>query len=265
MLRGPLLAVVLLTFCRPAFAELKLHDVKARHGQLGPQRQSLKVAPGDEVVFSFVLDGFQTSGDGKVDCELLQKITSPDGRELSSKVPIKDNPAFAGNRMPGYAVLNLPFVTPPGDYQLHITVTDKIGNASASFERTVTVMEPALALIRPRFSYEAEGKIPAGLTAVVGTRLHWRAFAVGFDRAQQKMDVVLTMQLHDGAGAPLMPRPVTIHATNANADQVAKTDFVNFSAFFTCNRPGTFRVSITLTDRIAEKSVTFDAPVTVVD
>jgi hypothetical protein len=265
MFRTLLVISGVLGFCVSARAELQIHDIKPRHGHLGPLRDSLKVVPGEEVVFSFYVSGVQSDAAGKVDGELVQKITSADGKELTSKLPLKDIVAFGGGRMPGYAFIAFSLKTLPGDYQLHVTVTDKLANESASFERTVTVGEPTFALIRPRLSYDPEGKIPAGLTNVVGTRLFCRMAAVGFDRSEQKIDLSMTMRLYDDAGKELMPQPMTVNYANADAGQVAKIDIVNLNAFFTCNRPGTFRASFTVTDRLTDKRATFEAPLRVVE
>ena len=262
-----LIVIALVTgLAAPAAAELKVQDVKARHGPHGPERATLDVFPGDELVLTYTLTGMQTDTDGKVDCELRQTITAPDGKVLvDNKTPIKEALAFGGGHLPGFAAASFGVNTRPGKYVVGVTITDKLRDETVSFERTANVLKPDLAIVRPRLSYDPEGKTGAGLTNVLGTRLFFRLVAVGFDRSQKKIDLTMTVQHYDEKGKELMPKPLTVKTKSDDEEEVAKADSATFNGSFACNRPGTFKMKIVITDNVTNKSATFEAPLKVVE
>jgi hypothetical protein len=255
-----------LALAAPAAAGLKLQDIKARHGAHGPERASLDVAPGDEVVFTYTLTGVGTDPDGKVDCELRQTISDAGGKVLlDNKTPIKEALGFGGGYMPGVAAPAFGITTPPGKYVVKVTITDKLREETVSFERAVTVVKPDFAVVRPRLSYDAQGKSAAGLTNVLGTQLFFRMIAVGFDRSQKKIDMTMTVHYYDDKGKDLLPKPLMVSTKTDDEEKVAKADSVTFNGSFACNRPGSFKVKIVITDNMAKKSATFEVPLKVVE
>lgn len=266
MPRSLLALAFVLGLTAPALAELKIQNIKARHGHFGPERASLDVYPGDEIDFTYSITGVQSDADGQVDCEIELKATDEAGKTLfNRKTPIKEVLAFGGTSMPGFANLGLGLTTKPGKYSLALTVTDKLSQETASFERTVTCLKPDFTIVRPRFSYDAEGKAGAALTAVVAQKIFFSMTAAHFDRTAKKIEMTWTMQLYDAKGKELMPKPLTVKVASDDEEAVAKNETVTFSGSFTCGQPGAFKVKITATDKVNNKTATFEAPIKVLE
>jgi hypothetical protein len=250
----------------PALADLKIQDVKARHGRHGPERASLDVVPGDELIITFTATGVQTDKVGKCNCDMTIKITDANEAVLvNNTTPIKELMALAGGSLPGVASTSFGANTSPGKYVLTVTLADKILNETASFERAVTVVKPDFAVIRPRLSYDPDGKTSAGTTHSLGTQLHFRMLATNFDRSEKKIDLTMSVQYYDDKGQALMPRPLTAHTKVDDEDQVAKAEFATFNGSFACNRTGTFKLKVVITDNISKKTATFESPLKIVE
>ena len=68
-----LLAVLTLAADPPA--DLKLSNIRATHGLLGPKRTEKKVLPGESVFVCFDIDGITVNGDGKVQYSVATEVT----------------------------------------------------------------------------------------------------------------------------------------------------------------------------------------------
>lgn len=266
MTRLTLLLALALLPAAAAAADLKIDKVKARYGELGPERAALDVPPGDEVHFTFNVSGLKTDEAGKVGVEFRQVVTAEGGEVLLDKSATNEQVmAFGGDSLPSFAAFSFGKATPPGKYTLKVTVTDKLGKGSASFERAVTCVKPAFALVRRELHHDAERKAPAGTTAALGARVYYRFLATEYDRSKQKLDLQMTVQVYDDKRQPQMPKPVVVSAATDDAAAVAKTEQVTFTGFLTANRVGTFTVRIAVTDNLTKQTVTWEFPLTVVE
>ncbi len=264
MLRALLGAVVIVATSGPGWAQIKIRDVKARHGAHGPLRSSLEIVPGDEIVFSYAVGGMKTDDDGRVNGELKLKVTTESGEVLIDKSsPVKDVLAFGGATLPGFANLNLGLNTPPGKYKFNLTFIDSIQNQSDSFERILTCRKPEFAIVKPRFSFDDRGESSASLTTTLGQRIYFNLAVVGFDKSKDKIDVTMKMQFTDEKGNSLMPKPLVVNVATDDTEKVKELLAVPFRGSFNCNRIGNFKLKITVIDNVAEKTTTFEAPVKV--
>ncbi len=264
MLRAVCPWLVLTMLAAPAWADLEIRDVQAAHGPLGPQRTSLRVAPGDEIVFRYRIAGIRTDQDGRAQAELRLQVTDADGKALiDNKEAIGGILALGGQTLPGTARVSFGPDTPAGDYRLRVSISDKLGAGTASFERELTCTEPAFALVKLRFSRDEAGEIACAAGGTLGQTLHIRCAAVGFERAKASPRVVFTLQVLDTGGKPLMPRPMRAEVAPGDAGRITQIESMAFQGLLVLNRVGEFRLHISATDEVGKQKAEFVAPLRV--
>lgn len=264
------LALVLLTLLTSpaAWAKIEIRDITATYTALGPERPaSLEIVPGDEVFFRYTIVGVRTDATGSAQGELRLQVTDSAGKSLIDNTePIGGLLAFGGQTLPGTAQVTFGPETTPGEYRLIVTITDKIGKETASFERKLTCLKPTFGLVQMGFTYDKEGNIPAAVTTggVLGQTLYIQCKAVGFERTKAKPHVIFTIQALDAAdGKPLLPKPVQADFAPDDPKQIADLDLVNFTGMLVLNRVGAFRLQITATDAVTKKKSEFTTPMRV--
>jgi hypothetical protein len=256
------LIVALLVLAAPAArADLEILNIQAVHGELGPVRTITETYPLDEIVYRFEVSGAKVNAEGKLDTVAKLRLTGPDGKVLvNNTVPLKGTLTFGGKSFPNDARLTLGEQAPPGDYLFKVTIEDNLANGSASFERKLTVKPAPFTIVRPRFYYDAEGKIPAPAKGVMGQTLHFRFSVLGCDRTKGEINTEMTLELFDKDGKTLLskPAPATIH--QKDPEIVKKVATLNFSGVLPLNRTGDFLLRVTVKDKLSMKTATFETP-----
>jgi hypothetical protein len=259
-----LLVTAALLSAATAHAKLEICDVEACEGRFGPARKSLGYVPGDSVQFRFVLAGLDVDRDGRITGDMTISLLGPGGEGLlEQSTRIEAMPPLGGRTVPGQATITLPGVMPAGRYTMGVAVRQKRSTGEASFRRELTILPAGFAAVRPGFFLDPEGKIPGPAGGVVGQTLFVRIRAVGFDRSTSRIDTLMRLQLFDEAGTPLMSRPLEDHEAADDPGVARKAESVDFDANFTLNRPGTYLMRVTLSDRIGGKMATYEAPIKV--
>jgi hypothetical protein len=152
---------------------------------------------------------------------------------------------------------------PIGEYTVKVTVTDNLARESDSFERKFKCKEQEFALVVVRFFQDADGRVPAPVGGVVSQTLYMKARGVGFDRSKGELDVEMTIEVLDPKGKPVMPKPIRTVIHNEDPKVVKSATVINLRGELVLNRPGDFVLKISLTDRLAKKTTTFEAPLKV--
>ncbi len=257
-----LCALLVLMPSAPAFAQLKIDNIKPRHGPHRPERTKLEFVPGDELVFTYTISGLAKTA---VEGTLEAKIQSADGKVATgAKENCKETLAFAGGSTNAWYAYHLPPDAAPGKYTASITYTDTT-LGKVSFERQFVVLEPTFAIVRPRFFFDPDRKIPASPNQLVGGTMFFSVDAVGFDRSAKRIDVTLSVQFHDEAGKPLRDEPLVVEQKIDDETEVESRPVISFSTWSVCNRVGTFKMKATVTDNVAKKSTTFETPIKVTE
>ena len=257
----PVAALVLLTLPSLAQAKLEIRDVQASHGQLGPERKSNAYVAGDQVYFRYTVAGFRLDDNGRLQGELHVKVTDAKGtKKLERESPLQQVVALGGDTMPGFASFHLDETFPPGEYELTVEVRDLRLKETASFRRKVVCKPEEFAIVQMRFFQDAAGEVPARVGGSVSQTLFVKFKAVGFDRGHDEIDIEMEIALLDQAGKPLNPKPIRAALHNEKPDEVKKIDRVTLSGTLTLNRPGSFVLRITVTDKMTKKKVVFEAP-----
>jgi hypothetical protein len=264
-MKGPFAAVALvLALTEPAHAKLEIRDVRAVQGMYGPERPSLEFYPGDEVFFRYVVTGFRTDAADRVDLAFTIKLIDAAGKPLLDQTTRqREVVVLGGDSFPAFANLIPGEKASPGVYRLKVTVRDNLSGEIAFFQRKLACKEPAFAIIKPRFSYDPAGKVPAPVGGLLGQTLHFRMDVIGYDRSGGKIRTRMEVRILDSKGRELMGKPLVARVASENKDEVTKATSLTFRGRFGLTRVGTFRVRITIFDEQGKQKTEFDAPLRV--
>ena len=262
-MRLPFLALLLLPL--PASAKLEVRNVQPAHGPLGPARTSDDVYPLDEYGVRYQVAGIKPDKDGKADLELTVRLTNAEGRAVYEVKPAarKFDMTLGGDTVQTFGFVTFPEKAAPGEYKLAVSVRDKTAGEATGFERKLTLKPAEFRIVALRFAHDAEGKVPAGTTLAAGDTLHYQFRAVGFDRSQKRVSLVMRVQVLDAAGKDVGAKPVEAKADVTDPAKAADARSATLGGQAALNRPGEFKLKITVEDTIAKKATTFETPLKV--
>lgn len=247
-----------------AQAELKLGEIQASHGPLGPQRETLDVFPHDELFFRFMISGAKLSDQGEASPSVTIKVLDKDDSELfSDTTPVTGVLALGGNELPGTAAVELGDQLPPGAYTLEVIVKDTLSGEEASFRREFQFKKAQFAIVSPRFAYDAEYKVAAPVGGITSQTLFFRLKAIGFDGSQGRIDAEMQVQVLDGNDQPMMPQPIKASLVNEDPNVVKQAPFLTFSGQMVLNRAGDFKLQIAVLDKVSGQETQFETPLRV--
>jgi hypothetical protein len=245
--------------------DLKLSNVRFTIGEMGPPRKEVRFLPGDIVYLSYDIVGLTIDTDGTARYRMAMEISDNTG-----KVYFKENPRdltdfvpLRGQVIPARAFVTVGLDQPPGQYVCKVTVTDNITKATASFNARFEVVKPDFGIVAVHPTLDPQRQIPAPTTAFVGQTLFINFSVVGFQRDSQKRqpNVVNEYQFLDETGRPLLVKPIS-QIVDRGLDENVPIYTLQFPLFL--NRPGKFTARITVTDKLTDKVVRFELPITVV-
>lgn len=248
----------------PAQADLSLTNVRSTHGLLGPERSNDSLSPGDLLFVSFDIDGITVDEGGKVKYSLALDLTDSGGKTVFKQAPqnLEAVISLGGNRAPAYAHLSVGLDTPPGDYQLKITVKDLASGKQQSLTRNFKVLPRDFALVRLAVSTDLEGRYPAAVFACgQGVLVHCSAVGFDRDRTSKLPNVVFQMRVLDDSGKPTLARPAI--GTLKKEELDPKQSGLEMGFPLSLNRPGKFMVELTATDQFSGKKAKASFPITV--
>ncbi len=246
----------------PDQSGLSLTHVRSTHGLLGPERRNDTLAPGDNYFLSFTINGIRVDAEGKVRYSMAIEASDASGKAVFRQLP-KEQEARAslgGDSVPAYAHLSIGLDTPPGEYQMKVTVKDLASGREQSLSRAFKVQAKDFALVRTTVTLDPEANYSAAVFAC-GQGVWVHCSAVGFTRGRDKQpDVVFEMRVVDASGKPTLTNAVTgTPPKNLPADLSA----LPMGFPLTLNRSGKFTVELQATDRITGKKATTSFPIVV--
>lgn len=247
----------------PAQSGLALTHVRSTHGLLGPERANETLAPGDILFVCFDIDGIKVEDDGKVRYSMAIDVSDSSGKVMFRQEP-KDTEArtsLGGSRVPAYATLNIGLDTPPGNYEVKVTVKDLASGRQQSLTRSLKVLPKGFALVRGSVSVDADSQYPAAVFAC-GQGVWVHCSAVGFGRrgADQQPNVVFEMRVLDETGRQTLAKAVT---NTVNKGIPAKEPALPMGFPLSLNRPGKFTVELQAVDQNSGKKAKLSFPITV--
>jgi hypothetical protein len=245
---------------------LTLSNVRNTYGELGGVRPEGKLLPGDVLFVGFDIEGITVAPDGKAEYSMAIEVVGKAGEVVwKDKEPIEkvDFIPLGGSKIPGKAFITIGLDQPAGAYTLKVTVTDKATKSAKTLERKFEVAPRDFGIAAVFASVDERGTIPAPTTGIVGQSVFIQFGVVTFarDPAKKQPDVQVEMAVIDEAGKPTLAKPVTF-TLNGGVDE--KDGGFTLRFLLPMTRAGKFTVRLKATDKIANKSATFDLPLVIV-
>ncbi len=261
----PIIAsLFLLVLSANAYAALEIREFQASHGSYGPKRENLNVFANEEVFFRYTVTGVRTDKHGNLDIVLDELVEDSGGKTVNSaSTTQKQRMALGGDSFTGQAIFTFPENFKLGKYKFTLKITDKVSGETTEKSVDMNLKATEFALVQPRFARDANGEIPAPAGGLIGETLHLSVRAVGLDLKGGLLDAEMNFQIYDKQNKPTMPEPITVTIREDNPKVLADVGFVRFKADFALNCTGEFTVKMTVTDKVAKKSVTFTSPLVV--
>src|SRR5262245_56968747 len=108
MIRSGLSIAALLLAAAVAQGGLEVRKVQAAYGLFGPERKTLELFPGDEVLFRFTVSGARLGDDGRTDIVLSLNLTNANSDILLAQdIPLRTAFGLGGDSFPAQARINL--------------------------------------------------------------------------------------------------------------------------------------------------------------
>jgi len=165
---------------------------------------------------------------------------------------------LGGGDLPSFAYWPIPMdEEAPGEYTMTITVTDgEDKKKTAELSKTFTVEKPKLAFVRTAFTHVArnDDPIPAPPICVAGQTLllHYTLIGFSFDKKTKKTDVTVTIRVLDDKGEPTLKK--TLKSDIKNDEKDAPGIMVFRPAQLELNKPGKYKIELTATCNVTEKT-----------
>jgi hypothetical protein len=256
--------LVALTLPADTPGELKLSNIRATHGLLGPQRLAKGVLPGDRVYVCFNIDGITVNADGKVKYSIATEVTDSKGKAIFKQEPrdLEVPLSLGGAAVPGYSEIDVGLSQPAGEYNLKLTVVDRAGNKTATFEHKFDIAPAGFGLVRFATTRDQKGEYPSNV-AGVGEALWLQFGVVGFerDKTSKLPQVEVELQILDEKDKPVGKAQTGV----VNKGVPDNVSMLPIQFLLSLNRPGKFTLVVTATDQLSKKSSTTKLPLSVLE
>jgi hypothetical protein len=243
---------------------LKLDNVRSTHGILGPARASEKYIPGDSLTLNFDIDGITVDSKGKVLYSIAIEVTNAADKSVMFRQKGQNQETvtvFGGNRVQGFAHLDLGTEQAPGDYSMTVTVTDLASQAVKDLSHKFTVVKPDFALVRLKTSSDRDGEFPVPVLGQGQTI--WLNFGIvgfGRDKTTKQPSVLLELNVIDDAGKATLDKPLS---KVVGMDVPEKNLAIPLQFPVSLTRAGKFTFEVTATDNVTKKTIKFALPLNV--
>jgi hypothetical protein len=246
--------------------ELTLDNVRLTHGVLGPVRSAAQVLPGDSLYVCFDIQGIRVDDSGKVQYSTGIEV-SDDAR---GKTILKQDPrnleataSLGGDRVPGFATINIGSAQPPGQYTLKVTVADRAGGGKGMLTKQFEVLPRDFGIVQVTTSADSDGFLPVPAPgAGQGLWLHFGAANFTRDKSTKQPKINVSVRVLTPDGTPTLANSL---ANSIDKDVPANTFVLPVRLSLLLNRPGKFTVEVKATDLVAGKEATLRFPLTVVE
>jgi hypothetical protein len=246
-------------------SSLQLKNIRTTYGPLMQVRKDNKVLPGDLYFVCFDIAGLKVQDNGKVLYGMGIELTRKGKTKPEFKRDPQDLEAFVslgGNTLPANAHVVIGTDTPPGEYTLNVTITDRAAKKSQKLSRDFEVIKPRLGFVRFGFTYDAS---PAPQVGVVGQTLLLHSALVGFtlDKKTNQPHFSMEVRVLDSKDQPVLKTPIRgdIKAVAKGFELLLPFDPIPL----VLNRPGKFKVVLKATDKLSKRTVEQTLDLTVHD
>jgi hypothetical protein len=248
--------------------ELKLTNVRMTAGELGPARSSAKLLPGDILFVGYDITGLSIEPNGQVKYKMSMEVIDSGGKAIFKQDPreLDDYIPLRGNSIPARAFVTIGLDQDPGNYTCKVTVEDGKSKAKDTLAMKFEVLKREYGIVAVYATYDLEGKISAPTTGSVGQTIFINFSVASFERDMKtkQPNVHFEFQVLDDRRQPTMAKPGE-HDQNEKSVPLVDAKEGAFQMRFPLfmSRPGKFTAKITATDKVTNKSATYELPVTI--
>jgi hypothetical protein len=243
--------------------QLSVDNVRTTHGPLGPTRPNNQILPGDQVCLCFEVQGFRTDAAGKIHYGVGLEATDSKGEMMFKNEP--SDVAIArptgGQAVPICAKVDVGLASPPGKYDLKVTVLDRTTGAQTSVTRSYELLPMRFGIVRVALTSDPDQTSSAAVLSQ--GRPGWINFQVvgfGRDKAQGQPRVTATMRVVDASGRSVLPQPSSGTISQGVPVQVGA---IPMQFKLTLAQTGRFTVELKVLDEISGRSATVNFPIQV--
>jgi hypothetical protein len=257
----PVLLLAAFAFSPVETGSLRLSNVRATYGVLGPDRPDNKILPGDTLVISYDIEGIQPAADGKAHYRIGMEVKDRAGAVHFKQAPkertVKMTPG--AQSLPGVATLHVGLDQPPGEYAVTLTVTDETQHSSKEVTKPYEVVSKQFGLVRVGIDGDATTK---SVDPLFHTDRPGRVSfsAVGFSHGpsgQPDVRVVMTVQ-QDGRTAFDRPNVGVLDKGVPGKALVVPMEFQ-----LQLTHSGRYTVELRAEDRVSGQTAAVTFPITV--
>jgi hypothetical protein len=243
---------------------LSVSNVRTTYGPLGPTRPNNQILPGDLVCLCFDVQGFQVNSAGKIHYGVGLEATDSKGRMVFKNEPsdVELASPTSGQSVPICAKVDVGLASPPGKYDLNVTIVDRTAGTKASVTRSYELVPLKFGIVRVSLTSDREGQNSAEVFSQ--GKPGWINFtAVGFgrDKVQGQPRVTVTMRVLDQSGRSVLPEPSSGTINQGVPPQVGAVP-MQFRLLLA--QTGRFTVELKATDDITGQSATVTFPIQIV-
>jgi hypothetical protein len=238
----------------PAQGGLEFKNVRPTYGFLGPERKDNSLLPGDVYVLAFDIEGLMVGKDDRILYAMGVELVNAKGESQFKKDPqdLEAVNTLGGSRVPAFANAQIGLDTAPGKYTLIVTVNDRAAKTSKQLRNEFEVMPLRFGLTRFGFS-SATGEAVPPLGAVGQTYyLNFTVVGGGFAEKTGQPDITAEVVVTDEAGKSTLNQPIQARVQNVR-DEFLKLKVIPMNFPVSLNRPGKFKLSVTVTDKVGGK------------
>jgi hypothetical protein len=260
----PTLALAAALSLAPAQGGLQLTNNRLTIGELGPTRTSNKLVPGDLLFIGFDIEGLTIDPEGTARYTMAMEVTDAGGKIIFKQDPreLIDFVPLRGSKIPARGFIMVGLDQDAGNYVCKITVTDPKTKATQSLNTKFEVTKKEFAVVGVFASHDERGALSASTTGVVGQTVFMQLMVASFtrDTKTKQPNVELELTILDEKGQATLGKP-RLDTPTLMLDEKEGAFAWRYPLFM--SRPGKFVMRVTARDKVANKSSTYELPVTV--
>jgi len=235
----------------PAQTSLDLTNVRTTQGIMGEARKVDKLLPGDVLVVAFDIKGLRVKEDGRVFYSMGMELTKKGKDKPEFKRDPQDLEAensLGGTTLPAFALSVIGTDSTPGEYNLKVTVKDRLNKTEKVLNHKFEVLPIKLGFVQTRLTTGGGDPVPP--VAVPGQRVYVHCALVGFKLGKDKLpNVTFEMVILDDQNKPTVPKSFKGTITT---DVKATPGIMTFvPRALDLNRSGKFKIVIKAKDNIS--------------
>jgi hypothetical protein len=230
--------------------------------------RSLPFRPGDNVFGAYELRGFTRAPDGRVNVSIRVTPSDPSGATMGDPLESDVNvPNADTGPIRGHFFVTLPPFVQSGSYSVRISAHDVVGGGDATFTPTYIVDAPplppagALEVRDVAFASSEGGEAMSHPAFHAGSPVFAAAKLSGLQVRNDSIDMQMGLALLDRSGKAVLTND---HWGSVHDRFVYRpaTFFIPAKAAITLPSsaaPGTYALRFTVTDKVSETTLTYDA------